>query len=359
MANIEKQNQTNNALAVRMQQAEAIKNAVACFIPETPEAQATFSKNCLFYAVKNKAVFNGDVITINGVNVDLFEYLQKMYLASKAGLSLIDGDFSFITYDGGEVVVVPDFRAEKCIAESKGLTIQFLHGREGDTFTQLPDPLQHEFNIKPKAGKFTNIKSKQGTSKSGKAYAINEVENDVVWYAAVAQVNDTNTIFSYVESTENILLRANPKTLKFYKDPNAKDSMCEKFVLRQLIKRLPSNLRGIDFDKWEGKFEDVDQETTTTANAPAEDTAAKPTRTTQPERLQLVKDSELWGKMVAAIKSGKVTNIAAIDKYYIISDNDRPDVLALLMEQESPETNGETEDAPKSPADLFKNNNNN
>lgn len=332
--------QKQNALAIRLQQAETIKNAVACFIPETDEAQNTFSKNCLFYLVKNKATFNDDTIEIDGVNVDLFEYLQKMYLVSKSGLSLIDGEFSIVKYAGGEIVVVPDFRAEKRIAESKGLTIDFIHGRKGDEFSQGISPLKHKFDIKERKGTFYSIKTKELTNDKGKTYTVNEVvNNDVIFYAAVAKVLETGEEFSYVESTENIILRANPKTKKFYKDPNAKDTMCEKFVLRQLIKRLPSNLRGIDFDKWEPSFEDAE----IIEEKPVETKTPK----AKPQKLQIVKGAELWDKMTAAIKAGTVKTIAEIDKYYILDEADRPEVLAMLMENEP------AADNTPSPMDLF------
>lgn len=340
MANIERKE--NDALAMRLQQANEIKQVVECFIPETTEKQAIFAKNCQFYLIKNKAQMNDGNVVINGVSVDLFEFCQKMYLASKAGLSLIDGEFSFITYDGGEVVVVPDFRAEKRIAEEKGLTIAFIHGRQGDEFTNEADPLKHSFKIQSRMGKFAQIETKTATSKSGKQYTINEVQNDVSWYAAVAKVTETGEEFSYVESTQNILLRANPKTLKFYKDPNAKDVMFEKFVLRQLIKRLPSNLRGIDFDKWEGKFEQVEEAQI------VEDTPAQP-RPIEQGKLPLVKDSETWEKMTKAIKGGKVKDITAIERKYIISESDRPEILSMLME------NCQPADSEKSPMNLFEN----
>lgn len=337
MANIERKE--NNALAMRLQQANEIKQVVECFIPETTEKQVIFAKNCQFYLIKNKAQMNDGNVVINGVSVDLFEFCQKMYLVSKAGLSLIDGDFSFITYDGGEVVVVPDFRAEKRIAEEKGLTIAFIHGRQGDEFTNEADPLKHAFKIQSRMGKFAQIESKTATSKSGKQYTINEVQNDVSWYAVVAKVTETGEEFSYVESTENILLRANPKTLKFYKDPNAKDVMFEKFVLRQLIKRLPSNLRGIDFDKWEGKFEQV-KEAQIVEEAPKE-------RPIEQGKLPLVKDSETWAKMERAIKGGKVKDINAIERKYIISESDRPEILSMLM------VNCQPADSEHSPMNLF------
>lgn len=335
--------QQSTALTTRLQQAETIKNAVACLIPETdPDKQTIFSKNCLFYLVKNKATFSGDIIEINGAKVDVFEFLQQMYLAAKVGLSLIDGEVSFITYAGGEVVTVPDFRAEKRIAEEKGLTIDFIHGREGDEFSIGASPIKHKFDIKERKGTFNTIKTKELTNDKGKTYKVNEIaNNDVIFYAAIAKVNETGEEFSYVESTENIILRANPKTQKFYKDPNAKDTMCEKFVLRQLLKRLPSNLRSIDFDKWEPSFEDAE----IIEEKPAEPKAPK----AKPQKLQIVKGAELWDKMTAAIKAGTVKTIAEIDKYYILDEADRPEVLAMLMDQETAEPG----DKQPSPMDLF------
>lgn len=335
--------QQSTALAIRLHQAETIKNAVACLIPETdPDKQTIFSKNCLFYLVKNKATFSGDIIEINGAKVDVFEFLQQMYLAAKVGLSLIDGEVSFITYAGGEVVTVPDFRAEKRIAEEKGLTIDFIHGRQGDEFSIGASPIKHKFDIKERKGTFNKIDQKQVSTKNGGTYTINETTNDVIFYAAIAKVNETGEEFSYVESTENIILRANPKTQKFYKDPNAKDTMCEKFVLRQLLKRLPSNLRSIDFDKWEPSFEDAE----IIEEKPAEPKAPK----AKPQKLQIVKGAELWDKMTAAIKAGTVKTIAEIDKYYILDEADRPEVLAMLMDQEPATKPG---DKHPSPMDLF------
>lgn len=332
------ENQTNNALALRMNQANEIKQVVSCFIPETSENQAIFAKNCLFYLVKNKAQMNDGNVVINGISVDMFEFCQKMYLASKVGLSLIDGEFSFITYDGGEVVVVPDFRAEKRIAEEKGLTIAFVHGRQGDEFTEDANPLKHSFKIQQRKGTFAKIESKTATSRNGKQYSVNEVQNDILWYAAVAKVNETGEEFSYVESTENILLRANPKTLKFYRDPNAMHAMFEKFVLRQLIKRLPSNLRGIDFDKWEGKFEDVEDAQI------VEEMPKKEPKPIEKTKIMLVRDSEVWSKMEKAIKDGKVKDIASIERKYDIAAEDRNDILNMLME--ATESSDEATESP-------------
>ena len=340
------ENTQTNALAMRLQQANEIKQVVECFIPETTEKQAIFAKNCQFYLIKNKAQMVDGNVVINGVKVDLFEFCQKMYLASKAGLSLIDGEFSFITYDGGEVVVVPDFRAEKRIAEEKGLTIGFVHGRKGDEFTIEADPLKHNFKIQPRKGEFAKIESKTATSKAGKQYAVNEVQNDILWYGVIARVNETGEEFSYVESTQNILLRANPKTLKFYKDPNAKDVMFEKFVLRQLIKRLPSNLRGIDFDKWEGKFDNI-EEAEIVEEAPKKEPKTPPTQA----KLPLVKGSETWSKMETAIKAGKVKDIASIERKYEVGEDDRNEILSMLMEHCEPATDTANDDNPMS---LFK-----
>ena len=168
------------------------------------------------------------------------------------------------------------------------------------------------------------------------------MQNDILWYGVIARVNETGEEFSYVESTQNILLRANPKTPKFYKDPNAKDVMFEKFVLRQLIKRLPSNLRGIDFDKWEGKFDNI-EEAEIVEEAPKKEPKTPPTQS----KLPLVKGSETWAKMETAIKSGKVKDIASIERKYEVAEDDRPEILAMLME------NCEPADTEKSPMNLF------
>ena len=298
-----------------------IKNAVVCFIPETDEQkQALFTKNSLFYLVKNKGFLQGDKVCLPKANgetlqIDLFEYLQKMYLASKAGLSLIDGDFQFVPFGGKNptIAVVPDFRAEQKIAEGRGLAISYIHGRAGDIVEHLPDPLKHGFTLNSK---------KQGFDKITKvnAYTQEVVNDDVTWYACVAKVEATGEEFSYVESRENILLRANPATLKFYKDPNAHHTMCEKFVLRQLLKRLPSNLRGVDFDKWLPNFEDAEYEEvqeTSTAPTPKEAKESKPKTPPKQELKPLVEGSETWFKMIESIKAHKVTIDQIARKYDI------------------------------------------
>ena len=310
--------QQSTALATRLQQAEMIKNAVVCFIPETDEQKQTlFTKNSLFYLVKSKGYLQGDKVCLPKANgetlqIDLFEYLQKMYLASKAGLSLIDGDFQFVPFGGKNptIAVVPDFRAEQKIAEGRGLAISYIHGRAGDEAESLPIPLKHNFVLRSR---------KQGFDKITKVNAYTqEVANDVIWYACIAKVEETGEEFSYVESRENILLRANPATLKFYKDPNAKDTMCEKFVLRQLLKRLPSNLRGVDFDKWLPDYEDAEYEEV--QDAPKEAPASKEAKPKIPPKQELkplVEGSETWFKMIESIKAHKVTIEQIARKYDI------------------------------------------
>ena len=310
--------QQSTALATRLQQAEMIKNAVVCFIPETdPEKQTLFTKNSLFYLVKNKGYLKDDKVCLPKANgeplqIDLFEYLQKMYLASKAGLSLIDGDFQFVPFGGKNptIAVVPDFRAEQKIAEGRGLVISYIHGRAGDEAESLPIPLKHNFTLRSRKQGFDKIKTVNAYTK--------EVENDdVTWYACVAKVEATGEEFSYVESRENILLRANPATLKFYKDPNAKDTMCEKFVLRQLLKRLPSNLRGVDFDKWLPNFEDAEYEEVAEATAAPTPKESKPKTPPKQELKPLEEGSETWFKMIESIKSHKVTIEQIARKYDI------------------------------------------
>ena len=342
----------STALATRLQQAEMIKNAVVCFIPETdPEKQTLFTKNSLFYLVKSKGFLQGDKVCLpkpNGetLQIDLFEYLQKMYLASKAGLSLIDGDFQFVPFGGKNptIAVVPDFRAEQKIAEGRGLAISYIHGRAGDEAESLPIPLKHNFVLRSK---------KQGFDKITKVNAYTqEVANDVIWYACIAKVEATGEEFSYVESRENILLRANPATLKFYKDPNAKDTMCEKFVLRQLLKRLPSNLRGVDFDKWLPNFEDAEYEEvqeTPTAPAPKE---AKPKTPPKQDLKPLVEGSETWFKMIESIKSHKVT-IDQISRKYDIEPIRAQIEMLFETYKETPEANEKgAETAENSPLNL-------
>lgn len=344
--------QQSMALATRLQQAEMIKNAVVCFIPETdPEKQTLFTKNSLFYLVKNKGYLQGDKVCLpkpNGENlqIDLFEYLQKMYLASKAGLSLIDGDFQFVPFGGKNptIAVVPDFRAEQKIAEGRGITISYIHGRAGDEAESLPIPLKHNFVLRSK---------KQGFDKITKVNAYTqEVANDVIWYACIAKVEETGEEFSYVESRENILLRANPATLKFYKDPNAKDTMCEKFVLRQLLKRLPSNLRGVDFDKWLPNFEDAEYEEVQEAPAAPTTKESKPKTPPKQDLKPLEEGSETWFKMIESIRAHKVTIEQIARKYDIEPIRAQIEMLFETYE-ETPEANekgGET--AENSPLSL-------
>lgn len=309
--------QQSTALATRLQQAEMIKKAVICFIPETDEEKQTlFTRNSLFYLVKNKGYLQGDKVCLPKANgeplqIDLFEYLQKMYLASKAGLSLIEGDFQFVPFGGKNptIAVVPDFRSEQKIAEKRGLVISYIHGRAGDEVESLPIPLKHIFTLRSK---------KHGFDKITKVNAYTqEVENDVIWYACIAKVEETGEEFSYVESRENILMRANPATLKFYNDPNAKDTMCEKFVLRQLLKRLPSNLRGVDFDKWLPNFEDAEYEEVAETTETPTTKESKPKTPPKQELKQLEEGSETWFKMIDSIKAHKVTIEQIARKYDI------------------------------------------
>lgn len=343
----------STALTTRLQQAEMIKNAVVCFIPETdPEKQTLFTKNSLFYLVKSKGYLHGDKVCLPKANgeplqIDLFEYLQKMYIASKAGLSLIDGDFQFVPFGGKNptIAVVPDFRAEQKIAEKRGLAISYIHGRAGDEAESLPIPLKHNFTLRSR---------KQGFDKITKVNAYTqEVSNDVNWYACIAKVEETGEEFSYVESRENILLRANPATLKFYKDPNAKDTMCEKFVLRQLLKRLPSNLRGVDFDKWLPNFEDAEYEevpeATTETPAPKE---SKPKTPPKQELKPLEEGSETWFKMIESIKAHKVT-IEQIARKYDIEPIRAQIEMLFETYAETPEANEKgVETAENSPLSL-------
>lgn len=347
MAEIEKR---NTMLALRMQQAEEIRQAVACFIPENEEKQGIFTKNCLFYLIKNKASLQGDKVVLpkaNGepIQIDIFEYLQKMYLASKAGLSLIDGDFQFVPFGGKNptISIVPDFRSEKKIAESKGLVISFIHGRAEDEANQLPIPLQYEFVLRSK--KTNNFAEIQKVN----AYTQKVVNDDTIWYAAVAQlVDNPDVTYAYVESKQNILMRANPATLKFYEDPNAHHVMFEKFVLRQLLKNLPSNLRGVDFDKWLPNFdaEEVPYEEVV-ENAP------KPSKNDEKpkisgEKKPLEKGSDTWDKMAKAIADKKVTDLAQIERKYAILDENRQEIIDMFVAAM------EGEEAPaESPMTLF------
>lgn len=345
--------QQSTALATRLQQAEMIKKAVICFIPETDEEKQTlFTKNSLFYLVKNKGYLQGDKVCLpkqNGepLQIDLFEYLQKMYLASKAGLSLIDGDFQFASFGGKNptIAVVPDFRAEQKIAEKRGLAISYIHGRAGDEAESLPIPLKHNFTLRSKKQGFDKIKKVNAYTQ--------EVENDVIWYACIAKVEETGEEFSYVESRENILMRANPATLKFYNDPNAKDTMCEKFVLRQLLKRLPSNLRGVDFDKWLPNFEDAEYEEVTETTAEVTTTKEAKLKTAPKQELKpLEEGSETWFKMIESIRAHKVTIDQIARKYDI--EPVRAQIEGLFANYaETPEANEKgAETAENSPLSL-------
>ena len=325
------------------------------FVPLKKNHKFIFFSVGLFYLVKKKGYLQGDKVCLPKANgetlqIDLFEYLQKMYLASKAGLSLIDGDFQFVPFGGKNptIAVVPDFRAEQKIAEGRGLAISYIHGRAGDEAESLPIPLKHNFVLRSK---------KQGFDKITKVNAYTqEVANDVIWYACIAKVEETGEEFSYVESRENILLRANPATLKFYKDPNAKDTMCEKFVLRQLLKRLPSNLRGVDFDKWLPNFEEAEYEEVAEATAEAPTPKeSKPKTPPKQELKPLVEGSETWFKMIESIKSHKVTIEQIARKYDI--EPIRAQIEQLFdTYKETPEANekgGETaETAENSPLSL-------
>lgn len=349
--------QQSTALTSRTQQAENIMKAVVCFIPETdPEKQTLFTKNCLFYLVKNKGFLQDDKVCLPKANgetlqIDLFEYLQKMYLASKAGLSLIDGDFRFVPFGGKNptIAIVPDFRAEQKIAEGRGLVISYIHGRAGDIVEHLPDPLKHGFTLNSK---------KQGFDKITKvnAYTQEVVNDDVTWYACVAKVEATGEEFSYVESRENILLRANPATLKFYKDPNAHHTMCEKFVLRQLLKRLPSNLRGVDFDKWLPNFEDAEYEEVAEVTAEAPTKEIKPKTPPKQELKPLVEGSETWFKMIESIKAHRVTIEQIARKYDIAPIRAQIEQLFETYKEtaEATEKGGETAEstANESPLNL-------
>lgn len=350
MAEIEKR---NTMLALRMSQAEEIRQAVACFIPENEENQGIFTKNCLFYLIKNKASLQGDKVVLpkpNGeaLQIDIFEYLQKMYLASKAGLSLIDGDFQFVPFGGKNptISIVPDFRIEKKIAESKGLVISFIHGREGDEANQLPIPLQYEFVLRSKkTNHFAEIQKVN-------AYTQKVVNDDVIWYAAVAQlVDNPDVTYAYVESKQNILMRANPATLKFYEDPNAHHVMYEKFVLRQLLKNLPNNLRGVDFDKWLPSFNDIEEAVVIDEEMPEikeNKPENAPKRRITADKLLLEKGSETWDKMAKAIVDKKVTDLAQIERKYAILDENRQEIIDMFVNAM------DGEEAPvESPMTLF------
>lgn len=292
------------------------------------------AKNSMFYLTKEKATITDDAIVLpNKITIDKCEFLQKMYLASRTGLSLIDGDFSFVTFGGGQVVIMPNYRAEIKIAENKGLRIEFVHGKQGDSFDEI-GYLKHDFHIAKKQGQFMEINNGQ-------------VKNDVIWYGAKATVVSTGETFSYVESTQNILMRANPKYLKFYNDPNAKDTMHEKFVLRQLLKRMPSNLELVDFDKFEGvKFDNNDTIESATI---IED---KQIEVPAPKQLKkLEKGSATWEKMVVAIKDHKCT-LAAIRKKYDISENEG-EILDLFVEAEGMAT--EEKNEPKNEENTLEN----
>ena len=318
----------SNLILKKQEEMAEIATISEFLIPENNEGRQMFNRNVMFYLVKNKAVAKDDMLVVNGITIDKMEFVQKMYEATRSGLSLIDGDFSLVTFQGGEVVVMPNFRSEIRMAEAKGLQFNFIHGREGDTFEVL-GTLQHKFDIKPRKGNFKNIQTKQVSTAKGGSYGVNEYENDVVWYA-VECITPTGQRFSYVESTKNILLRANPKTLKFYKDPNAADTMFEKFVFRQLNKRLPSNLAIFDFDKTSNpSFDDVQDaevvEEVQPQPQPAEPQQPKPTK----KRLEI--DDDNWKKMLKAISEGKQFTLEQVEKHYDMTDEVRQAVIEELF----------------------------
>ena len=344
MANIERK-QESEALAFRTQQAEEIKKVVPLIIPEDGENKELFARNCMLFIVENDVMIeDGKVIIPNKsdekktITMPVVDFVGKMWRASKLGLNFGCREFALIPFGGEKkqtVQIVPDYRVERKRVEEKGITIRFLHGYDGDKVYMHPDPLKHRFECHEQEMVFSEIEGSGNNLK---------IENKVVWYACVARNNATGEELSYVESAKNILLRANPAWRGFYDNPNSVDSMYDKFVMRQLIKRLPSNWGGENWDKIEDiPFEEVAEE----ATKQIEEAPAPTPRPIEQEKRHLEKDSETWEKMEKAIKGGKVKDITAIERKYIIAESDRPEILAMLMENCTPAEN------EKSPMNLF------
>ena len=301
-----------SALAMKDEQMEVIKKGMELVIPETDlNKKVQFAQNCMLYLVENKAEIRDGQVTIKSkddkelFSFGVLDFLQKMWIAVKKGLSFGCKEFTLVPFGGKSptIAVVPDFRIEKKRIEEKGISISFLHGKLGDEVFETANPLKHEFKLQKRPMTFKKIE--------GKGYSAT-TDNDVLWYACIAKNIETGEELSYVESRQNIELRANPASFQFYRNPNAIDSMYDKFVMRQLVKRLPSNWGGENWDRIEDiPFEDADYEEV------AETNQQKPKTPPTQKLLPLVEGSETWFKMVESVKSHKVTIEQIARKYDI------------------------------------------
>jgi hypothetical protein len=346
----------NSAVAVRKEEAmmNQLKKSVDLVIPSSVQDRELFAQNCMLYLAEVNAIINGEFVEIPKKDKDeilakvpILDFLQVMWNASKRGLNFGCREFSLIPFGGKsqKVSLVVDYRVDRRMIESKNITIEFLHGKESDIVYEFPNPLKHEFPTRneKRPMTFKTIEGKGYTAKT---------TNDVVWYACIARHNETGEELSYVESAANIRLRANPSTFNFYINPNAQDTMYEKFVLRQLAQRLPTEWGGEDWDKVSNiPFEDAEYEEVAEAPTPKEVKEVKESKPKTPPKQELkplVEGSETWFKMIDSIKSHKVT-IDQVARYYDI-DPIRAQIKKLFdTYKETPEANekgGETEENP-------------
>ena len=353
----------NSAVAVRKEEAmmNQLKKSVDLVIPSSVQDRELFAQNCMLYLAEVNAKINDEFVEIPKKDKDeilakvpILDFLQVMWNASKRGLNFGCREFSLIPFGGKsqKVSLVVDYRVDRRMIESKNITIEFLHGKATDVVYEFPNPLKHEFPTRNEKRQmiFKTIEGKGYTAKT---------TNDVVWYACIARHNETGEELSYVESAENIRLRANPSTFNFYTNPNAQDTMYEKFVLRQLAQRLPTEWGGEDWDKVgnipfeEAEYEEVAE--ATAAPTPKEAKEAKPKTPPKQELKPLVEGSETWFKMIESIRAHKVTIEQIARKYDI--EPIRAQIEQLFdTYKETPETNekgGETaETAENSPLSL-------
>ena len=312
----------NSAVAVRNEEAmmNQLKKSVDLVIPSSVQDRELFAQNCMLYLAEVNAKINGEFVEIPKKDKDeilakvpILDFLQVMWNASKRGLNFGCREFSLIPFGGKsqKVSLVVDYRVDRRMIESKNITIEFLHGKASDIVYEFPNPLKHEFPTRKEKRQmsFKPIEGKGYTAKT---------TNDVVWYACIARHNETGEELSYVESAENIRLRANPSTFNFYTNPNAQDTMYEKFVLRQLAQRLPTEWGGEDWDKVSNiPFEDAEYEEVTETPATPAIKEAKPKTPPKQELKPLEEGSETWFKMIESIRAHKVTIEQIARKYDI------------------------------------------
>ena len=111
-----------SALAVKDEQMEVIKKGMELVIPETDlNKQVEFARNCMLYLVENKAEIRDGQVTIKSkddkelFSFGVLDFLQKMWIAVKKGLSFGCKEFTLVPFGGKNptIAVVPDFRIEK------------------------------------------------------------------------------------------------------------------------------------------------------------------------------------------------------------------------------------------------------